>query len=77
MYRIDGDTLRRTGNCPYEFRCLDVCSCDPCPVGRRLNPHGLALRDSRHPSCPYLTTMSEEPVCVCPTRVELFERYEV
>jgi hypothetical protein len=77
LYRVDGETLRRTKKCPYEFRCLVVCSGEPCTVDGRLKPEGLALEDCRYEDCPYFTALEDQAACTCPTRVELYERYQV
>jgi len=77
MRRVSGDTLRLTTHCGYEFHCLEVSGWDLCPVVRPLNPDGLLLEQCLRANCSYLTSRGSAPLCVCPTRCELFELYQV
>ena len=75
MRQVNGDTLRVTTGCMYQFHCLENSGWDMCPVTRPIEPRGVLLEICLRESCPYLTSRQGRPLCTCPTRCEIYERY--
>jgi len=76
MRQITGATLRLTTRCRYGFGCLEEGDWPPCSVLKVTNK-GVVIAEPKYTNCPCLEEILNVQLCVCPSRVGLFERYHI
>ncbi len=69
------DTLRKTKDCPKNFRCLDADDPGTCPVVACIDRKVYLVECKSPNQCPYKIAWGADYTCTCPTRKEIFNRY--
>lgn len=65
-----------TSDCSFEHKCLENTEFKPCEVKECVNEKILFVK-SNHRMCDYSFNFGNEKVCWCPTRKEIFEKYNL
>jgi hypothetical protein len=74
--QISDKVLKQTINCAHNFRCLHAETANICPVDINIKGDPLFIRPLKKDPCPYLIVFGYSyHICKCPTRKELFKRY--
>jgi len=73
---IDRKSIQKTTKCPSEFKCL-TDETHPCcvPASPVIEGYGLFVLTARQHSCPYNMAFGNGFICNCPSRYEIFLRY--
>lgn len=79
-YAIDSVTLQKTAYCKCDFSCLSGGKECLCEVERHVGNNGGVLfikpkSDAR--TCKYLLSLRYKPLCICPTRKEIYRHYKI
>jgi hypothetical protein len=73
--KIDKTVIQRTSNCKCEFSCLSgdkTCLCEAkCSIGSEV----LEVTPKSGIDCNYCVSVGNTTFCHCPTRNEIFNRY--
>jgi hypothetical protein len=75
-FEISEDTLRKTDKC-QDMKCLEEDGRPECKVDRQLKGNGVFVSPNGRDQCPYKMSFGNAYVCNCPTRFELFDKYNV
>lgn len=62
--------------CSYEHRCKCYNGFKPCEVKECINDKILFVQSNQR-MCEYSLNFGNEKVCFCPTRKEIFEKYNL
>jgi hypothetical protein len=77
-FQINEKILMRTTDCRCYFHCLNGESGKMCIADSPVNEDGLFLKKVSDKDCPYLRKIGfsfVSHICTCPTRREIYERY--
>jgi len=69
--------LEKTDKCSRGMKCLKEDEKPICKVDRLINGAGAFLKPNGADLCPYKMSFGSAYVCNCPTRYELYEKYNV
>ena len=76
-YQITDKTKKQSTKCPYNFECLSNDDWNTCIIERELYSNGLDIKNKANKAfCPYSMSFGFSMyVCQCPTRYEIYNRY--
>jgi hypothetical protein len=74
-YQISDGTRKQTTKCKFSFQCLNEKSRDVCSINYCVNP--CFLKTVKTGDCPYKMMFGDSYICNCPTRAELYKRYQI
>lgn len=77
FYQINEETINKTTRCNHKFKCLDDNKRDVCAVDICFGGNGCFLKTAKPDYCTYKNTFGGSYVCYCPTRHELFKKYNI
>ena len=69
-----------TTKCPHDFACLTTGKCGDRPLCEVKSEHGhclLTIKARAGLGCPYRVPFGYAQFCRCPTRFELYRKYEL
>jgi hypothetical protein len=74
-YEVDEAIIKSATRCKRDHACLKdtdavLCEVDPCLMHRVY-----FINSEYEESCPYMRLLNDAPVCICPVRMEIFDRY--
>ena len=73
--RIAESILKSTDRCLKNFACLTDREC-LCEISQYLNSNHIIKYDKNKP-CRYKVSMGNTIICSCPTRKEIYYRYNI
>ena len=73
---INEGTLKSTDRCLKNFACLKDREC-LCEISQCTNGNDLVIKYERNKPCKYKVSMGNTILCSCPTRKELYGRYNI
>jgi len=77
-YHVSDKTKKQTTKCPYNFTCLNNSPWDTCSIERALQEAFLAIKNKSNKStCPYCFPYGSSYYCTCPSRREIYQRYNI
>ena len=77
-YQVSDKAKKQSTKCPYMFQCLNNDTWDPSSIERDLQEAFLAIKTKSNKSaCPYWFTYVSSYYCICPTRREIYHRYNI
>ena len=68
--------LKSTDRCLKEFACLNEGEC-LCEISLSLDRNNLVIKYDKNKPCQYKVSMENTIICSCPTRKELYDRYNI
>ena len=74
--RISDETLKQTTHCQRNFHCL-TNNGNMCLIDKPISERGLLIKEifSNNENCPYIESSENAFICNCPTRNEVYMRY--
>jgi len=75
-YEISESTLSQTTKCHCEFACLKKGGTPKCDVEDLIPNDGCFIKRAKSTKCEYLLSYGYSWICTCPTRSELYQRYQ-
>jgi hypothetical protein len=75
-FQISEDILRKT-KCKKGFSCLSGQRNDLCKVKNYIEGKVIFLEALNDHSCYYSTSFGYAYICNCPTRKEIYDRYQI
>jgi hypothetical protein len=70
--------LKETTQCQTGFQCLSSVGKDLCPVEKPKRGSILLIKKKVYTSCPYMISFGiSSHICKCPTRKDIFSRYNI
>jgi hypothetical protein len=83
-FQISDEIKDRTTECPSDFSCLTedanpMCNIDipMCNGDYISSENGLFIKPLSNDDCPYQMPFRSGFLCHCPTRLEIFKKYNV
>jgi hypothetical protein len=76
MYLISEETLKSTTKCQFDFACLEGNGFPKCVVDYSVKNNGVFIKQENDQRCPYKMAFGYSYICYCPTRYEIYEKYE-
>ena len=76
VIKIINEILQKTTECDKDFECLTNDCRNLCKVERCVN-NVIFIKNATKNSCNYKLTFSEESICMCQTRKEIFNKYGI
>ena len=77
-YQVSDKAKKQTTKCYYNFTCLNNGTWDTCSIERDLQEAFLAIKTkSDKITCPYCFPFGFSYYCTCPTRREIYQRYNI
>ena len=77
-YQVSDKAKKQTTKCPYNFTCLNNDSCNPCSIERDIQKTFLLIKTKKDKStCPYCFPYGSSYYCTCPSRREIYQRYNI
>ena len=73
--KIDEVVIRSTVNCQYGFRCLSGDTTCLCEVKDSIGYDMLEIIPKSDTDCNHRISLGNSNFCMCPTRVEIYNRY--
>ena len=75
-WEVDEAVRQRTTKCQFNFKCLEEDSCPGCQVKSALSK-GPVFVDLKYKNnnCAYVMPFGNSYICTCPTRYELYSKY--
>jgi hypothetical protein len=77
FYQISEEIINKTTRCNHKFKCLNDDNRDVCVVDICFGGNGCFLKTAKPDYCTYKNTFGGSYVCYCPTRHELFKKYNI
>ena len=74
---ISEQTIKATTECKEEFACLTIGVKDLCRVKGCKDHDVYFIKCLEHKDCPYQERVDHTCFCGCPTRREIFDKYNV
>jgi len=74
---VSEDVVRKTDRCPYGMKCLKDGGRPECEVEHLVVGNGVFVRSRECIICSYRISHARSYVCLCPVRIELFQRYKI
>ena len=75
--KIDEAVIRSTVNCQYSFRCLSGDATCLCEVKDSIKYDMLEVNPKSDIGCCHRISLGKKNFCICPTRVEIYNRYRI
>jgi len=77
-YQVSDKPKKQTTKCPYNFTCLNNDTWDTCSIERDLQGAFLAIRTKcNKTACAYRFPYGYSYYCTCPSRREIYQRYNI
>lgn len=78
LFTISNKTLEQTTECQRNFQCLTE-NRNMCLIERPVNGRGLFIKERVNSieNCPYIESSEYAFICNCPTRYEIYMRYNI
>ena len=77
-YQVSDKAKKQTTKCPYNFTCLNNDTWNTCSIERDLQGAFLTIRTkSNKMTCPYCFPYGSSYYCTCPSRREIYQRYNI
>jgi len=73
---ISEETLKSTTKCQFDFACLEGNGFPKCVVDYSVKNNGVFIKQENDQRCPYKMAFGYSYICYCPTRYEIYEKYE-
>ena len=75
---ISDETLQQTTKCQNNFHCL-TDNGSMCLIEKPINAKGLFIKErvNKDENCPYIESSEYAFICNCPTRYEIYMRYNL
>ena len=75
---ISDETLKQTIKCQSYFHCL-TDNGGLCLIDKPINGKGLFIKErvNKDKNCPYIESSEDAFICNCPTRYEIYMRYNI
>jgi len=73
---IDDSILEKTDRCIKNFACLTDRKC-LCEISLCFNKNNLIIKYDKNKPCKYKVSMGDTILCSCPTRKEIYDRYNI
>ena len=77
LLKIDEAVIRSTVNCQYGFRCLSGDTACLCEVKGSTSYDMLEIIPKTDIACSHRISLGKMHFCICPTRVEIYNRYRM
>lgn len=75
-FQIIKATREKTKKCPCSFRCLETGYCPGCEIEEVFGEtHAFVKMTQDNRTCPYVIPFAFSYVCHCPTRLEIYRKY--
>ena len=75
--KIDKTILHRTTDCLFDFNCLSGGKTCICDVVASNEEDIVEIKSKPSIPCKYCVSLESASYCTCPTRVEIYNRYEI
>jgi hypothetical protein len=76
--QVRKETIDHTTKCPRNYLCLTSNNRDMCLIDRPVSDEGLFIKGRvKHENCPYYIEFEYSYICDCPTRHEIYQRYNI
>ena len=76
-YQIDSDTLNKTTKCKNDFSCLQGKKNCLCEINEGIKIDGtIIIINPLNNGCDYMMPFGKYWTCNCPTREEIYLKYE-
>ena len=75
--KIDKAILHRTTDCLFDFNCLSVGQTCICDVVASNEEDIVEIKSKPSIPCKYCVSLESASYYTCPTRVEIYIRYEI
>lgn len=76
-YTVSEETIAETQRCKKGFSCLTGQREDLCQIESCINEKVHFLKCLNDETCSYKGTFGDGIICYCPTRKELFNKFDV
>ena len=76
MYVIDKSILNQANKCDRDFECLTNPTQPSCKISSCINQN-IHFLEKLERSCPYNIEFGYSPICTCPVRKEIYNKYGV
>jgi hypothetical protein len=79
-FKISDEILKQTTNCPRNFQCLTNENWETCIIESYVQRNMLLIKEKAHEDCPYIRSFGYSyiiNICSCPTRYEIYRRYNI
>jgi hypothetical protein len=70
-------SLTAPEECPYGHQCFGDGQGHVCAAERRIPGDGVFIRTPQQVDCPFAAQCDGGYSCSCPTRIELYERFNL
>ena len=74
--KIPEEILQRTTNCEFDFNCLYGDKKCLCEVETSIGNDMLEVKAKTDSNCGYCLPFGDTYYCLCPTRNEIYKRYD-
>ncbi len=74
---INGNVIEDTTRCKKEFVCLSGAGDCLCEVQYSINNRSFFIKCEKKMLCNYKVSMGSYMLCGCPTRKEIYTRYQI
>ena len=75
-FKVDGEVRKRTTKCQHNFKCLAAGGCPGCEFdGTCVGDHIFVKMNKENMTCPYAMSFGFSFICQCPTRCEIYRKY--
>ena len=75
--KIDEEIAQRTTKCEHHFSCLSEDKARICEAMRSLGFVILEVKYKNRSVCRYCLSFGNKNICLCPTRNEMYNRYNI
>lgn len=75
--KVDKGILDATTHCMFDFGCLAGVTTCLCGVVASNNEDIVEIKPNLATICKYRITLASASYCHCPTRVEIYKRYQL
>ncbi len=76
-FQIDEEILRQTTECQHNFKCLDTGDCPGCEAESKIGDGHVFVKMNENQICPYKMSFGPAYICSCPTRCEIYRKYNI
>jgi hypothetical protein len=77
-YQVSDKAKKQSTECSHNFTCLNNDIWNTCSVKRDLQGAFLVINTNKNKStCPYCFSYGDLLYCTCPTRREIYHRYNI
>jgi hypothetical protein len=78
IYQVSDRIKKQSSKCPYIFKCLKNETWDTCSIGKDIQGAFLVIKTKKTKNnCPYCFSYGNKYYCNCPTRGDIYKRYNI